>query len=93
MGCSMRTDQWGDRAERRRRFGGVSRPFLRRKEKGKGRKGKQDKGSVSRHCLSDCLHILFPRDMVSYVRDSGVKNGGNPPFSDQNREIWPRRHV
>jgi len=24
-----------------------------------GRKGKQDKGSVSRHSLSDCLHILF----------------------------------
>jgi hypothetical protein len=28
-------------------------------------KRKQDKGSASRHCPSDCLHIVFSRDFIA----------------------------
>lgn len=51
-----------------------------------GRKGKQDKGSVSRHCLSDCLHILFSGDIRLRLRDSPARNGGNASFPPRNRE-------
>lgn len=51
-----------------------------------GRKGKQDKGSVSRHFLSDCLHILFTGDSGLRLRDCRARIGGNPPFPARNRE-------
>lgn len=89
----MHTDRWEFRGERRRRKALVSPPFLSRGGEKEGREGKQDKGSVSRHRLSDCLHILFLRDNRTPTRDSSLKNGGDPPFSDRNRETWRRRHV
>lgn len=36
-----------------------------------GRRGKQDKGIVSRQCPSVCLHIVF-------VRDMGLAEGDTP---------------
>src|SRR5688572_17315445 len=46
----------------------------------------QDKGSVSRHMPSDCLHILFSRDSAQRTRDSVRRNGGFPRVSSRNRE-------
>jgi hypothetical protein len=57
------------------------------------KKGKQDKGSVSRHLLSDCLHILFSRDARRPARDMPFRNGGNPPFCPRNRETQAPRYV
>lgn len=93
MGCSMGTDRQTVRLERRRRFGVVSPPFLKRKEKGKGRKGKQDKGSVSRPLPSLCLHILSSRDRHARPRDSHGMSDGNQPFSARNRETEARCDV
>jgi hypothetical protein len=45
-----------------------------------GKSGKQDKGSVSRPCSSDCLHIVFLRDMDSAARDLPFATGANPSF-------------
>ncbi|MFN3795930.1 MAG: hypothetical protein ACK4S5_00420 [Sphingobium yanoikuyae] len=93
MGCSMRTDRQVVRVERRRRFGAVFSLFSRRNGKGGGGKGKQDKGSVSRPCLSDCLHILFLKDSGDAARDSRDENGGNLPFLARNCETQGRRGV
>src|SRR3546814_20015348 len=91
MRCSIRTDRSAYHGERRRRFGVVSPPFLSRKGGEEGREGKQDKGSVSRHCASDCLHILFPRDRRWATRDMASRNGANLPFLARNRETPGRR--
>ena len=58
-------------------------------------KRKQEKGNASQALPSDCLHIVFSRDMPRCARDMLVKIGGNPPFLLGNREIygpeWVRR--
>lgn len=86
MRCSMRTDRTGIFGERRRRFGVVSPPFLGRKGGEEGKEGKQDKGSVSRRCISDCLHIPFLRDTRARGRDKWSRNGENLPFLHLDRE-------
>jgi hypothetical protein len=86
MRCSMRTDAYGLRGERRRRKALVTSPFLSCEGGKEGREGKQDKGSVSRPALSDCLHIAFSRDRRLAPRDRLPKNGGNPRLLSQNRE-------
>jgi hypothetical protein len=48
---------------------------------------KQEKGNASQALLSDCLHIVFSRDMPHCARDMLVKTGGNPPFSPPDCEI------
>ncbi len=52
---------------------------------GEGEKGrekrKQEKGNVPWTSLSDCLHIVFPRDIATMSRDRFSKNGANPPFA------------
>lgn len=67
------------------RTGIVSRPLFCAEweggEAGEGEKGMQEKGNVSSPLLCDCLHIVFSRDMVGRLRDTGERNGGNPPFS------------
>lgn len=73
--------------DRRRGLGISSAPFSSLGDAEKERKGKQDKGSVSRHCVSDCLHILFSRDSRLQLRDCRKRNGGNLPFPARNREI------
>jgi hypothetical protein len=57
------------------------------------RRGKQDKGSVSRHCITLCLHILFPRDSSPKLRDCRPSNGENAPFPPRNRETRGRGHA
>lgn len=89
----MHTDRDGFGRERRRRFGGFSPLFLGRDGRRRGRKEKQDKGSVSRPCISPCLHILFSRDRSALTRDLSDVNGGNPPVSGRNREMGRRHHV
>lgn len=60
-----------------------------------GEKGKQDKGNVSRTLPSDCLHIVFSRDMSLAVGDRLSRDAGNLPLLTQKREIltffsaWP----
>ena len=49
-------------------------------------RGKQDKGSVLRPCISLCLHILFWRDWRYAPRDSGGRNGASQPFLARDRE-------
>lgn len=72
--------------EGRRRLGVSSAPFWILGDAEEGRKGKQDKGSVSRHLLSDCLHIIFSGDSSQRLRDYHARTAGNAPFSPQNRE-------
>jgi len=81
---SRRTHRELSCEDRRRRLSVSSAPFSSLGDAEEGRKGKQDKGSVSRHCLSDCLHILFSRDNSLRLRDSRARNGENPPFSPRN---------
>src|SRR5690242_4810124 len=51
------------RAARRRWCGGIWFALLGGRGAGEERReGKQDKGSASRHCVSDCLHIVILRD-------------------------------
>lgn len=83
----MHTDREVFDRERRRRFGGVSPLFLSRDGIRRGRKGKQDKGTVSRPVPTPCLHILFSRDRSALTRDLSDVNGGNPPVSGRNREM------
>jgi len=73
---------WRDR----RRLGVSFAPFSSLGDAEEGRKGKQDKGSVSRHCLSDCLHILFSGGVRLRLRDSPARNGGNLSSPPRNRE-------
>ena len=82
----MRTDRGRFHEERRRRHDVVSPLFLSRKDGEEGREGKQDKGRVSRPCISDCLHILFQRDERSQLRDSPEENFRNPALFFRNRE-------
>ena len=49
-------------------------------EREEGGKRKQEKGTVSRQVPSDCLHIVFPRDMARAPRDMLARIGRNPPF-------------
>jgi hypothetical protein len=79
--------------ERRRRTGAAFPLFLSRGGVERGGEGKQDKGSVSRPCISLCLHILIPRDAMLSLRDMICGNGGNPPVSSRNREKGRRHHV
>lgn len=72
--------------DRRRRLSVSSAPFSSLGDAKKGRKGKQDKGSVSRHRLSDCLHIIFSGDSRLRLRDSPARNVGNASFPPRNRE-------
>jgi hypothetical protein len=58
-----------------------------------GKSGKQDKGSVSRHCITLCLHILFPRDSNPELRDCRPRSGENAPFPPRNRETRGRWHA
>jgi hypothetical protein len=76
----MRTDRGGIQGEGRRLKALVAPLFLSLESVQEEWKGKQDKGSVSRHFLSDCLHILFSRDMARSTRDTDDANGGNQPF-------------
>src|SRR3546814_17912408 len=87
----MRADRSGNRKERRRRSGAVSLPFLSRNGGEEGRERKQDKGSVSRHCISVCLHILFLGGRRKRPRDMAFAHGRNAPFSFSNRETQERR--
>jgi len=58
---------------------------------GEGQEGeekrKQEKGKASRALLSNCLHIVFLRDMPRRARDMPGRIGGKSPFALQNREI------
>ncbi len=83
---SKRTHRELSWRDRRRRLSVSSAPFSSLGDAEEGRKGKQDKGSVSRHCLSDCLHILFLGDSPLRLRDSPARNGGNLSFPPRNRE-------
>jgi hypothetical protein len=56
-----------------------------------GEKRKQEKGTVSRQAPSDCLHIVFSRDMQRCARDMLLKIGENPPFSPRNCETGAGR--
>lgn len=92
--------QWPARAEDadfdgegQRRAGAFLPLLLGRSGEGKRRKGKQDKGSVSRHPPSHCLHILFSGDRHSRPRDSENANGTNQPFPARNRETGMRCYV
>src|SRR3546814_15688636 len=89
----MRADRSGNRKERRRRSGAVSLPFLSRNGGEEGRERKQDKGSVSRHCISVCLHILFLGGRRKRPRDMAFAHGRNAPFSFSHRETQERRHA
>ena len=83
---SKRTHRGFSRGDRRRQLGVGSAPFSSLGDAKEGRKGKQDKGNVSRHFLSDCLHILFSGDSRLQQRDSPARNGGNPSFPPGNCE-------
>lgn len=83
---SKRTHRELSWRDRRRRLGGGSAPFSSLGDAKEGRKGKQDKGSVSRPCISDCLHILFSGGVRLRLRDSPARNGGNASFPPRNRE-------
>ena len=83
----MHTDRESFDRERKRRFGGVSPLFSSREGGRRGRKGKQDKGSVSRPCISLCLHILFSRGSWAPSRDNTGMNGGNLRIYGPDREI------
>ena len=63
---------------------------LRRAE---GERRKQDKGSVSRHCVTVCLHIFFLRDRRPPTGDKTLAYGENPPVLPANCEIQALRHV
>jgi len=83
---SKRTHREFSCGVRGRGLGISSAPFSSLGDAEEGRKGKQDKGSVSRHCISDCLHVLFLRDTRARGRDKWSRNGGNPSFPPRNRE-------
>jgi len=83
---SKRTHRGFSRGNKRRQLGVGSAPFSSLGDVEEGRKGKQDKGSVSRHLLRLCLHILFSRDSSLRLRDCRTRNVGNPPFTPQDRE-------
>lgn len=83
---SKRTHRELSCRERRRRLGVSSAPFSSLGDAEEGRKGKQDKGSVSRPCISDCLHILFLGDSTLRLRDSPARNDRNPSFPPGIRE-------
>lgn len=77
----MRTRQLGSVRAGRRRIGAAPALFFSRQGSNEGRQGKQDKGSVSRHWLSLCLHILFFGDTALDPRDRFLVLGGFPGFS------------
>jgi hypothetical protein len=54
-----------------------------------GGRGKQDKGTVSKTVPSDCLHIVFWRDMRLVKGDKLCGNGGFEPFCGTIRQIRP----
>lgn len=83
---SKRTHRELYRGDRRRQLGVGSAPFSSLGDAEEGRKGKQDKGSVSQHRISACLHILFSGDNSLRLRDSRARNGGNPSFPPGIRE-------
>src|SRR3546814_12507577 len=91
----MRADRSGNRKERRRRSGAVSLPFLSRNGGEEGRERKQDKGSVSRHCISACMHILFLGGRHNRPRHMTFEHCRRAPFSFSNREmisvVWGKR--
>lgn len=89
----MHTDRDGFGRERRRRFGGVSSLFLSRDGRRRERKGKQDKGSVPRPCISLCLHILFSRDSKLLLRDISGMNGGDPRVYGPDHEMGGHRYA
>jgi hypothetical protein len=84
--CSKRSHRELSCGNRRRRLGVSSAPFSSLGDAEEGKKGKQDKGSVSRPCISNCLHILFSGDSTLRLRDSPARNGGNLSFPPRNRE-------
>lgn len=90
---SRRTHREFSCRDRRRQFGGSSAPFSSLGDAEEGRKGKQDKGSVSRPCISDCLHILFLGGSSLGLRDCRASNGGNSLASARNRETPGRGHA
>jgi len=77
----MRTRKRGSVRAGRRRIGAVSALFLSRQGSNKGRQGKQDKGSVSRHWLSLCLHVISFGDTDLDPRDRFLVLGRFPGFS------------
>lgn len=83
---SKRAHQELSCGDRRRRPGVSSASFASLGDAEEGRKGKQDKGSVSRHCVSYCLHIFFSGDGSLRLRDSPASNGENPSFPPGIRE-------
>ena len=88
---SSRTHRELSCGERRRRLGINPALFPNMGSAEEGRKRKQDKGSVSRHCVSDCLHTLFLEDRGDAARDSRHEIGGNSPFSCRDCETLGRR--
>ena len=86
----MRTRERGSVRAGRRRIGAVSALFLSRRGSREGGQGKQDKGSVSRHVPSLCLHIVFSRDITSFVRDQRVIFGGFVGFFRRRNETLGR---
>lgn len=72
--------------DRRRRLGVSSAPFSSLGDAEEEKKGKQDKGSVSRPCISYCLHILFSGDSSLRLRDRPARNDGNPSSPPEIRE-------
>lgn len=93
MRCSMRTDREPMRGERRGLLGAVSPLLFGRRGQEAGKEGKQDKGSVSRRCISDCLHISFLRDKWRASRDSSSRNGRYPPSLVADCETSGLRHA
>ena len=63
------------------------------RERKRGGEGKQDKGSVSQHGPSTCLHILFSRDMVVCARDSAPQSPMNTGVLAASRETRALRGV
>lgn len=83
---SRRTHRELSCRDRRQQLGVGSATFSSLGDAEEGRKSKQDKGSVSRPCVSDCLHILFSGDGSLRLRDSSARNGENPSFPPGIRE-------
>lgn len=86
MSRSRRTHRELSWRDRRRQLGVGSATFSSLGDAEEGRRGKQDKGSVSRPCISDCLHILFLGGSSLGLRDCRASNGGNSLTSARNRE-------